>query len=230
MNDKSTTDKYIDYINKRILPFIDYSKLQASYDTDMVYAKGILNRLHEAMVKVYGSEQFDSEDGDDGFVVIPGVLRGRENGKVCLALLDIDLSSAGEHWGTAFIVGRGVISQNEAYSRDGGEAAAEMKKAIAPYGAYSYCYTADIPADIHVSTDSTPEALRSILKDFRNHRALLTNENPQRATSGEGKGKQSIEDRLRSAKEKMAQNNANNAGQKKQVAGSKAWCTRDVDL
>jgi hypothetical protein len=56
--------------------------------------------------------------------------------------------------------------------------------------------------------------LRNILKDFRNHRALLTNENPQRTTSGEGKGKQSIEDRLRDAKEKMAQNDASHARQR----------------
>jgi hypothetical protein len=165
----------------------------------------ILNRLHEAMVEVYGNDYFEREDGDDGFVVIPGVLHGRETGKICLALLDIDLSSSGEHWGITFLVWSGVISQSEAYSKDGGQAAAEIKNAIAPYGVYSYAYTAEIPDDIHVSTESTPTALLDILNDFRNHRALLTNE---------VKGKQSIEDRLRNAQEKVAQNDASHAGQR----------------
>ena len=198
MESNNNTDRYIKYINDRILPFIDYPKLQASYNTDMVYAKGVLNRLHEAMAEVYGSEQLDEDNGDEGFVVIPGVLCGRDTGKICLALLDLDLSSSGEHWGTAFLVGSGVISQSEAYSKDGGEAAAEMKKAIAPYGSYDYCYTAEIPDDIHVSTDRMPEALLDVLKDFHNHRALLTNERQKKP-----RNKTSVEDRLRAAQEKI---------------------------
>jgi hypothetical protein len=146
------------------------------------------------------------------------VLRGRETGKICLALLDIDLSSSGEHWGTTFLVWSGVISQSEAYSKDGGDVAAELKEAIAPYGVYSYVYTAEIPDDIHVSEGSTPEALLDILKDFRNHRALLTNEKTNRVQSGDVKGKQSIEDRLRGAQEKVAQNDANHAEQKKPLS------------
>ena len=204
METKNTTDQYIEYINKKILLFIDYKKLQTSYDTDMVYAKGILNRLHEAMAGVYGSEQLGSEDGDDGFVVIPGVVQGRETGKVCLALLDIDLSSSGEHWGTAFLVEGGIISQNEAYSKDGGEEAAEMRKMIAPYGVYDYCYTAKIPDDIHVRINQLPVALLDVLKDFRNYRALLTNE---------VKVKRSVKDRLRDAQKRAdAQKNLSNRG------------------
>jgi hypothetical protein len=79
-------------------------------------------------------------------------------------------------------VGSGVISQNDAYSKDGGEAAAEMRKAVAPYGVYDYCYTAEIPGDIHVSADSMPKALTDVLNDFRNHQVKFQNER-KRATN-----------------------------------------------
>ena len=173
MSEKNTMERYVDFINENILPFIDYHKLHESYGTDMVYAKGILNRLHEAMVEVYGNSHLDDYDGDEGFVMIPGVVCGKETGKICLALLDLDLSSSGEHWGTSFLVKSGVISQSEAYSKDGTD---ELRAAIAPYGNYDYCYTADIPGDIHIDSERLPEAIKQVLEDFRNHRAFLTSE------------------------------------------------------
>lgn len=103
MDEKNSKEKYLDYINSHILPFIDYYELQESYETDMDYAKGILNRLHKAMREVYGSEPLNEYNGDDGFVVIPGVLRGRKSEKMCIALLELDLSSSGEHWGTNYL-------------------------------------------------------------------------------------------------------------------------------
>jgi len=171
MSEKNKTDQYVEHINSHILPFIDYSELQASYDTDMVYAKGILNRLHEAMVTVYGGELLDEQDGDEGIVVIPGLVRGRDSGKLCLALLDLDLSSSGEHWGTAFLCKSGVISQNEAFSNNAGASA--MREAIKAYAPYDYCYTAVIPDDIHVDTMRLPVELVAVLNDFRNHKAVL---------------------------------------------------------
>jgi hypothetical protein len=171
MDEKSTIDRYVDYINENILHFIDYSKLHKSYDTDMVYAKGVLNRLHEAMVKIYGSEQLDEYSGEEGFVVVPGVVRGKETGKICIALLDLDLSSSGEHWGTAFLCKAGVVSQNEAYSNEDGTS--ELRKAIKAYGNYDYCYTAAVPGDIHIRKSLLPEEIKAVLKDFRNHHAVL---------------------------------------------------------
>jgi len=167
MADKNTTDKYVDYINKHILQSIDYSELQKSYGTDMSYAKTVLNKLHDAMVKVYGSEQFDEYDGDDGVVIIPGIIRGRESGKMCVVLLDIDLYSSGEHWGTTFLCEYGVINQNQVYSKTADSA--ELRKAIAPYSVYDYCYTAEIPDDIHIDKTRMPEDIKSVLRNFRNH-------------------------------------------------------------
>ena len=164
MNEKSSTHRYIEYINANIVPFIDYDELQKSYATEkMTYARCILNKLHEAMVKIYGSEQLEEFDGDEGFVAIPGFVRGRDNGQLCLALLDIDLSSSGEHWGTTFFCKYGVISQADF---DKYPAAREIVKQI---GVYDYCYTATIPGDIHVDNGRLPDKLKEILNELGTH-------------------------------------------------------------
>jgi hypothetical protein len=175
MADKSKTDQYVDYINSHILPFIDYYELQASYDTDMAYAKGILNRLHEAMITVYGGERLDEGGGDEGFVVIPGVARGRDSGKICVALLDLDLSSSGEHWGTSFLCKYGVIAQDGIVRVSNNDAVlkSEIAEVVSTYLPYDYCYTASIPDDIHIDKSRLPEEIKAALKDFRNHRAVL---------------------------------------------------------
>ena len=189
MDDKHKADQYVEYINDRILPFIDYAKLQESYNTDMAYAKGVLNRLHEAMVTVYGGARLDEDISDDGFVVIPGVVRGTTSRKICLALLDLDLSSSGEHWGTAFLCSHGVVTQGD----EKNDATAKVMKEI---GSYDYGYTASIPGDIHVDNARLPEELKQALGDFRNHSAVLRNEQ---------KEKPSVRIQIREAKKSPAE-------------------------
>ena len=170
MNEKSVIDKYLDYLNDKILPFIDYEKLHTSYKTDMVYAKGILNLLHEAMVKAYGADRLDWRDGDDGYVVIPGIVRSMKNGNMCLALLDIDLNSSGEHWGTDFLCKYGMVSQGGNEEQD--KRITELVHNF--YVPYDYCYTAVIPCDHHVDEIALPKELKSVLKDFHKYKADLT--------------------------------------------------------
>ena len=170
MNEKSTVDRYIDYINDNILPSIDYAELQKSYNMDMAYAKGILNRLHDAMIQVYGSDKLDEYDSDEGFVIIPGVVCGKENKNLCVALLELDLSSSGEHWGTSCLCNQGVVSQNNT----GKDPVAD--KVFREIGAYDYCYTAVIPDDIHVDKSRLPDELKAVLNDFRSYKAVLRSE------------------------------------------------------
>ena len=169
MNEKNTMEQYLDYLNENILPFIDYDKLHNSYKTDMIYAKGILNLLHEAMVKVYGSDYLDWKDGDDGYVVIPGVLRGEKTGNICLALFDIDLQSSGEHCGTDYLCRLGVISQ-------GGSSEQEQHLTTAvnnSYVPYEYCYTAIVHDDHHVDVEKLSKELKAVLNDFHKYKVDL---------------------------------------------------------
>jgi hypothetical protein len=168
MSEKSMTDQYVDYINESILPFVDYEKLHSSYGTDMVYAKEVLYLLHEAMVKTYGGESLDEDMGDEGFVIVPGIVCGKETGNISLALLDLDLSSSGEHWGTSFLCRHGVVSQSSDIHTPAGK---DMSTLI---GNYDYCYTAAIPNDIHIDKAALPKEVKAILEDFRNHKADLT--------------------------------------------------------
>jgi len=167
------SDLYIDYINKNILPGIDYGKLQQSYGTpDKSYAKGILNLLHEAMVKIYGGETL-RPDYDrymaENFVVIPGVAQGQKTGKIALVLLELDLSSSGEHWDTQFLCGRGVIPQS------GGKLPRDIAAPlISQFIPYDYCYTATIPNDIHIRRDKLPDGIKDMLSTFREHTAELS--------------------------------------------------------
>jgi hypothetical protein len=198
MGEKNKTDRYVNRINSEILPNIDYGLLQKSYDADLDYAKGVLNRLYKAMVEVYGSERLCENDGDEGFVVVPGVIRGRNSGKLCLALLDLDLSSSGEHWGTALLSQYGIVKQ-----RDFGSGSAGEQQYFKDFLPYDYCYTADIPDDIHFRADNLPRELKAVLKDFREHNAILRGEHITRKDKSvrEPAGKQSVLSQIRGAEQ-----------------------------
>ena len=158
---KTTTERYVDYIDKNILPVINYNRLQASYSSDMVYAKTILNLLHKAMVKIYGGESFELNSGDEEFVVIPGVVRGIKSGNMVIVLLELDLSSSGEHRETYFLCKYGVVSHNDNKNTPGSKYIRSM------IGAYEYCYTATIPDDIHVNYENLSKEIKNVLNDFR---------------------------------------------------------------
>jgi len=148
----SKSGRYFDYIKERVVPSIDYKKLDVSYKTDMVYAKEILRRLHEAMIEVYGSDTLDADSGDDGFVLIPGMVWGMANSELCLAIFSLDLSSRGELWGAEFITEDGLSSQDKGYTY---------------YVPYNYYYTANIPCDIHVEFENLPDELKIVFADYR---------------------------------------------------------------
>ena len=85
-----SANRYIDYLNAKILPRIDYIRLQQSYETEeKAYAKGILHLLHRAATEIYGSELFTDANLECGPLVLPAVLDGA-NGTVCLGLVTLE--------------------------------------------------------------------------------------------------------------------------------------------
>ena len=155
---------YIEYINNNILPFIDYDLLQKSYDTeDKSYAKTVLYKLHEAVVKEYGSDKLVC-NGDIQFAAVPGVIRSLGTGRLCVVLLHIDLYSSGEHCGTDFLTKYGVVSQEPIEDKE------IIKFMNETYnGGYDYLYTPKIYGDIHIDINSLPKELTDFLKDFQNN-------------------------------------------------------------
>ena len=156
---------YVDYINRNVLNRINYARLQEDYQTEeKAYAKSVLNALHQGVMEVYGTETFDRDTLEEGFVLLPGVLQSRESGNVCIALLELDLSSSGEHWGTDYLTKYGCINPREEEMPD---AVRQFLKET--YGTCDYGYTATLTDDIHVDKERLPDTLKEILADFGNH-------------------------------------------------------------
>lgn len=125
-----------------MLPYIDYKKLQESYGTkEKQYAKMVLKSLTEAAKKIYGNKI--ACRGRLDFVIVPGVIVSRETRNVCVVLLGLDLTSAGDHCSTDFLTKYGNVLQ-------GHEADEQIQKFISEmYIPYQYTYTLPIIGDIH---------------------------------------------------------------------------------
>lgn len=166
-------DYYVDYINENILATISYDTLQESYETDeKVYMKEILNALHKSAVDIYGTEYFDRL-GEDEYVLLPGIVRGRDTGNICIAMLGIDLMSSGEHCETIFLTKYGPQASFEK----------EREKEITDfihntYGIYDYTYTLGIENDIHIDFEKLHPDMTEILNTFGDY-SYLTTENSE---------------------------------------------------
>lgn len=156
MASKDLMSIYIQQLNDYLLPTIDFKELDDSCNSpDNQYAKETLKRMHDIFVDVYGTTELDSSYG---FVCVPAVIRGRYNNKTALGLVELDLESSGEHWGTTFFLHQGIVDQNSI------EKTAAGARAVKPFIPYNYWYTAQIPEDIHIS-QSPPDDLQDFL-DF----------------------------------------------------------------
>ncbi|KXL53862.1 hypothetical protein CLNEO_10880 [Anaerotignum neopropionicum] len=165
--EQDKTSIYVDYLNQKVLPAINYDRLQASYGTqDKDYAKAVLHLLHQAMVHCYGTDYLT--EGVTDYVMVPGVVQSKEKGNLCIALLELDLTSSGEHYETKFLTGYGILPQSDPELPD--HIRAYIRDTFIPY---DYGYTAAIPSDIHVNKSSLPEAVREMLSTFQNHVAIL---------------------------------------------------------
>ena len=159
---KDTVLKYNDYIERNILLRIDYEKLQESYYTeDMEYAKGILNLLHQAMVRIYGSDSMAAPDDIESKaeILIPGVVAG--NGEICLALLVTDLRGALKS--VDFLTEYGCLLSGKK------EKIEEIMKRYTPY---IYGYTAILP-EADLCMDKLPEKAKELLLNFYGYKSRL---------------------------------------------------------
>lgn len=97
-------------------------------------------------------------------MLLPGVVQSKDTGELCIALLELDLQSSGEHCATDFPIRYGCISQSEQEMPD------DVRKFLREtYGAYDYGYTATLTDDIHVDKSSLPPEMREVLEHFRKH-------------------------------------------------------------
>ena len=152
----SRIKKYVNVINKDICPTVDFDSLK-----DEKTMKDVLSKLTKAFKDVYGTDTIYEgmseikEDGD--FILAPGLVRSKKTGKVRIALLDIDVSSSGEHWGTTFFTERGIFSQNDK------NLSKEKEEILDEFIPYNYCYSISILGDIHIDTEDIHPDMKKIL-------------------------------------------------------------------
>ena len=141
-----------------ILEEVDFEKLlESANGQDQSYAMDTLKQLHQAFVDTYGTDCIT--DSDLGFIDVPAVIRGRKAGEVFLGLVTIDLESSGEHWNTQFIMEDGVVDQENC-----DKTARWNTEFFYRVGVYDYCYTPEIPGDIHVNFESIPHKVETLLR------------------------------------------------------------------
>ncbi len=144
--------EYIAKVNKEVIPCIEWVGMKNAYKNgDMAVPTDLLRMLHDKFVETYGTEYIDH---DLGMVTVPGLVQAAD-GNIYPALLDLDVCSSGEHWGTNFFTPRGVFSD----STDDKEVMSEIKK-LCPY---KYWYTAQLDSDCHVDWDACPEKVKEML-------------------------------------------------------------------
>lgn len=146
--------EFIDKVNK-VLREIDYNRLNLSCNNENTdYASDTLLKMHHAFEEVYGEGYVEESYG---MVMMPAVVRGRNTDVHGLAIVTLDLKSAGEHWGTIFLTPMGVLDQQSK------ELTAEQMNLLNKYyGPYDYWYTPLIERDIHVDFTTMPEQAANI--------------------------------------------------------------------
>ena len=146
---------YMTMVNHDVLSGFHWLGLKQAYqDHDYEPVKQLLKQLHDAFLKVYGTDCLD-ESYD--FILAPAAIRVRSTGEIYAGLVELDLSSSGEHWETSFITPCGVFSQSDESLN---EQQREYVRSMIPY---DYYYTPDIPGDIHVDKENIPDDIREIL-------------------------------------------------------------------
>ena len=70
--------------------------------------KSLLKAMHETFCEVFDG---DYVNRDMEFVTVPAVIKGA-NGKLYPALVDLDVSSSGEHYGSSILTPIGMIEHD----------------------------------------------------------------------------------------------------------------------
>ena len=93
-NGGSIHQKYLSYIMNNIFAHTDFPRLFESYDSeDSVYAKSILNLLHQGLGEIYGTTDFTSPDYPYHAAVIPGIIQISEEEDFYIGIFAIDMDN-----------------------------------------------------------------------------------------------------------------------------------------
>ena len=147
---------FLHVLDTEVFPKIDYEKyLHACQTHDLEYPTELLKMFHEAFVQIYGDDLLTGRDAE--WIILPAVLQSEKTGDILVGLVELDLSSSGEHWGTNFLTPYGMFSFEEDRV---GRLPKYMKENFIPY---DYYYTPEILGDIHTDKNNAPDEIKTML-------------------------------------------------------------------
>ena len=157
---EAMVERFIAEVNNVVIPRIRWDELNASYsEPDHLYAKQVLGEIHQAFERVYG-QAVVSEETCGEFVCLPAITRANNTGEMCVALVQIDLTSSGEHWDTQFFTEQGILPHPDCIDR-------QKDGRIDRLIPYSYWYTPPVHGDIHVDFRHVPSEVADVLQVAR---------------------------------------------------------------
>lgn len=147
---------FLHVLDTEVFPKIDYEKyLHACHNHDLEYPTELLKMFHEAFVQIYGDDLLTERDAE--WIILPAVLQSEKTGDILVGLVELDLSSSGEHWSTNFLTPYGMFSFEEDRV---GRLPKYMKENFIPY---DYYYTPEILGDIHTDKNNAPDEIKTML-------------------------------------------------------------------
>lgn len=150
-------DKFIQHLNKEMLPRIDYKKLGQSYEGDMAYAKEVFDKITACFYKSYGCTSLDELGEKVEFAYVPAIIESQKAGNICIGIITLDLMSSGEHCDSHFLTPYGIYGQFQ----NKASFAREYCNKLIPY---NYFYNVPYENDIHVNED-IPSKISEIFFD-----------------------------------------------------------------
>ena len=145
---------FTDYINREVLFSCDFDRM-----TDKEYAKELLREMTDEFREIYGADEL-TEDMD--FVLVPAVIKPQNVDRLYAGIVQLDLTSSGEHYATDMFTEYGVLST------DNEDLSLEAKQYLRSLHPYEYYPTLPNPGDIHVDWSKCPKEVSDIVDVYAN--------------------------------------------------------------
>lgn len=142
---------FTDYLNREVIFSCDFDRM-----IDKEYAKELLREMTDKFREIYGADEL-SYDMD--LVLVPAVIKPQNVDRLYAGIVQLDLTSSGEHYATDMFTEYGVLSTD---NEDLSTKAKQYRRSLHPY---EYYPTLQCSGDIHVDWSKCPKEVSDIV-DF----------------------------------------------------------------
>lgn len=142
-------EDFAEYLNREVLSSCDFEGL-----CKPEAVKELLKAMTEKFREIYGTDEL-TEDME--FVLIPAIIKPEKCKELFAGIVQLDLTSSGEHYGTDFFTPFGIINPCDE------NLLAIHRKYLRLMHPYDYFPTIQYPGDIHVNWSKCPKEVWDII-------------------------------------------------------------------